>query len=269
MMGRVNVYYELYIDIFFLINLIMNFIVLSTVDVLLNRKSKMLRRLAGSIISSLISCIAVIVPFSILNSTVKYFLISLIINIFMIKWVLKTFSFLEVLKGIILLYLVSFLYGGIIIWRGIGDNSISYILQRAVCGMILVKAVNLLFKYISIKNNNIYKVKIIIGEKIFDIKGLLDTGNTLRDPYNMKPVSIMEETKIMGDAKKIKFRYIPYHSIGENNGLMEVFTADKMYIYFKGREIYIENAVIGLTDKKLSKSDLYQIILNSAICEIC
>lgn len=110
------------------------------------------------------------------------------------------------------------------------------------------------------------------------MSGLWDTGNLLTDPLTNEP-GLRGRKNIALDAceigsgekdmeEKIKFRYIPYHSVG-GSGVRPVIRIRQMEIKkIQGEQHFhwnVENPLIALCSEELSEDKTYQIILNPNI----
>ncbi|MEI3209885.1 MAG: sigma-E processing peptidase SpoIIGA [Lachnospiraceae bacterium] len=106
-----------------------------------------------------------------------------------------------------------------------------------------------------------------MGEKSCTVRALLDTGNRLNDTFTGKAVSIVDRktAEDLFDGKiPESIRYIPYHSIGRNRGVIPVVTLDKMCICGEEEE-WIELPVIGISDGEISLGKEYDMILNPEV----
>lgn len=101
------------------------------------------------------------------------------------------------------------------------------------------------------------------------LTGLIDTGNHLTEPMTGRPVSIVD----WQEAEKLeRFRHIlrekngylliPYRAVGTEKGWMMGMVIDAMYVRYKGKEIRIVHPVLAVSREKLSRDGRYQIILN-------
>ena len=115
----------------------------------------------------------------------------------------------------------------------------------------------------------------------------MDTGNSLVDPISLAPVIIAEYrllknlfnedvkqtldrmgidniTWIMSDAaeKGLPVRLIPFSSLGKDNGMLIGFVPDRAEIHDDCGVKLLNNCVIGLYDKPLSKDRSYGALLN-------
>ncbi|MDI9413040.1 MAG: sigma-E processing peptidase SpoIIGA [Bacillota bacterium] len=107
--------------------------------------------------------------------------------------------------------------------------------------------------------SRIYQIplEILIGEHRIKLKSLIDTGNSLKDPLNQKPVIIVEQQAVSKflppllnetissleenalctiedlaslDEWQKRIRLIPYNSIGKKNGMLIGFRPDAVLI---------------------------------------
>ena len=88
------------------------------------------------------------------------------------------------------------------------------------------------------------------------LHGIVDTGNQLTDKYTGKPVNVMDKSYFenvlyqINDYGRLKYHFIPYRTIGNNEGIIEVITSDYMYISGKDETKAYKGALIGLSDRK-------------------
>jgi len=106
------------------------------------------------------------------------------------------------------------------------------------------------------------------GEEILSGKGLVDTGNHLKDPFSGQPVSVGEKqflSKLIEKNPPV-YRYIPYHSIGNKNGMIPAFQAS--YIEIKQEDGWhrIEKPWIAINNEIISADGEYELILQPDIC---
>ena len=111
---------------------------------------------------------------------------------------------------------------------------------------------------------------VLRGRKIY-IKGFVDTGNVLQDPLFHRPVCIAQKDSFLevlheiNDCTKVKYHVIPFRSLGCDSGMLEVITADTMYICYGKKEIQVEDALIGLTAQTLSSDGEYEFLVNAQL----
>jgi stage II sporulation protein GA (sporulation sigma-E factor processing peptidase) len=96
-------------------------------------------------------------------------------------------------------------------------------------------------------------------------KGLLDTGNKLREKTSGKQVTVVEKEvlKQFADVHIDKIYIIPYRSIGKENGVIYGIRVDELVITHEKFEKVTSDAIIGIYDGKLSGNNRYNAILHS------
>ena len=114
------------------------------------------------------------------------------------------------------------------------------------------------------KNNisNIYLVDLFINKKSYKLRGYLDTGNTLIDPYKKRGVILLNLNKIkVSDDKVI---YVPYKTI-TSSGLLKCYKIDKVII--NKREF--NNILIGDVNNKFQLENSDCILPNMLKEDLC
>ena len=104
-----------------------------------------------------------------------------------------------------------------------------------------------------------YEVDLYINNKTIKLIGLLDSGNTLCDPYFNKPILILNNNfKINSN----KFCLVPFNTIN-SKGIMKCYFIDKIFIKNIGT---INNCLVGISPEKFTISGV-DIILHKDILE--
>lgn len=262
-------YYELYLDVLFLENLLADYLLLSLLNGILKCATGRLRRLFGAIIGSLGICGLYL--FSIEGTWAGKLFIYVIFSTVMVRIGLHIRGWRECGKVVVLLYICSFFLGGIFQWiqRQItlplypfaGFTLISYWILSACMKWLMTLRERI---------GNVYETVVGFQGRTLRVKGLLDTGNQLRDPVFQKPVSILTEQmkqELCGDKEPL-YQMIPFHSLGKPNGLMPAFFADYLCIRRRdGREKRIERPLLGVTKEPLSSQKEYDMILHPDLLE--
>lgn len=257
-------YYELYLDVLFLENLLADYLLLTLLKGILKSSVGRVRRLIGAAVGSLGICGLYL--FSMEGTWAGKLLIYVIFSTVMVRIGLDTQNWRECGRAVILLYICSFLLGGIFQWVQsqlrfslypfAGFTLISYWLLSACMRWLMVLREHF---------GNVYEVVVGFHGETVRVKGLLDTGNQLRDPIFQKPVSILTEhvkQKLCGSEEPL-YQMIPFHSLGEPKGLMPAFFADYLCIRrADGREKRIERPLLGVTKEPLSSGKEYDMILH-------
>ena len=255
-------YYELYVDVLFLVNFLMDYLLLLLARKMLKCTATHGNVCLGAALGSLLTCIIVVLPIP--YAFLKFILFHMFVNTFMIRVGLKIKNMKSFVKAYVLLYIGGFLLGGVMqaVNQYIRVGSLFFAI--AVGGYFVVSK---LWDFIaSVQKINQYhcKVDLYLGEKKCQVEGIIDTGNGLRDPISKQPVSILDKTaarQFFGEEKMSRVRYIPYHSIGKKEGLLLAVKIDRMCIYGEN-ECWVEEPLIGVSEETISAEGEYQLILN-------
>lgn len=258
-------YYELYIDAFFLVNFTMDYILLSLVRRMLSCPATHGSILAGAALGALCTCIITVIPG--INVFVKFILFHGVLNILMIKTGLRIGWNKTFLRAYILLYISGFLMGGIMeyLHQYIRVGSLFFVL--AIAGYSVSLGIWKLLTYIAERKVRHCRVRLSKDGREYEAEALVDTGNRLRDPMTGKPVSILSQETARIFAADVYDEdavsgcwYIPYHTIGNAEGMMQAFSLDYMCV-FTDTMLRIEKPVIAICEEYMTADD-YEMILN-------
>lgn len=111
------------------------------------------------------------------------------------------------------------------------------------------------------------KVRITWEKQTLEVKGIVDTGNSLQEPLGGGPVSILEQkaaAALLPDGWETRrgFYLIPYRSIGRKNGWMRAFRADEMQVVTAEGTVTIRKPILAISGDELSRDGSYRIILH-------
>jgi stage II sporulation protein GA (sporulation sigma-E factor processing peptidase) len=133
------------------------------------------------------------------------------------------------------------------------------------------------------------RLMISFDKKAIELYALVDTGNSLHDPLTDMPVVVVEFTAIKGllpedikcifennlddDLNRItaaisssdwfsRFRLIPFTSLGKENGMLIGFRPDFIEIANEEEKIGVQDVIVGIYNRALSKNEQYKALLN-------
>ena len=269
-------YYELYIDLFFFENFMMDSILLLFVRSVFGKKSFTIRTFTAGVIAAVFSCVVIVIR---MPEAVKCFCNYCIIPVVMIWLGVKISNIVQLFEGILLLYFTAICLGGIMqLFRPyMGIVSVMYVSALMGC-FILKMSWNLLTREGNLQKR-CCQVVLYDETKKWDIRAMIDTGNMLQDPVGQKPVHIISKKmaeKIYGTEMveelleyslsneneekwmQKKLHYIPCQTI-QGTHLLPVVTMEKMEIIQKSIiEIQMPQIGIGI----MEETD-YQMIVNA------
>lgn len=258
-------YYELYIDVLFLVNFMMDYLLLLLVRKMLRCTATHGNIFLGAVLGSFLTCIVVILPIP--YAFFKFVLFHMVVNTFMIRAGLKIKKMREFAKAYIMLYAGGFLLGGVLeaLQQYVRVGSLFFAI--AIGGYHIVSKLWDFMASVGRINQYRCRVDLYLGEKQCQVTGIIDTGNGLRDPVSYQPVSILDKTvarQFLGDVKMSQVRYVPYHSIGKKEGVLMALTIDRMCVH-KEKACWIREPLIGVSEEMISAKGEYQMILNPNI----
>ena len=251
--------YVIYPDVLFLVNFLLDFIVLRGMRRLLNKSVGMLRSITGAALGATYSCLMLMLPSGYYG--IKVFCTYVIIAQVMLLITFGKCNLKESVRRFVLLYTITYLLSGIL-------NGLYYVfgvvnVMLTLCTFMILRGCVEVCIYYRNRRNQFYDVVIELGNNKISIRAFLDTGNSLRDPVSGKTVSIIEDVYMNKLIKNInistKYRYIPFHSIGKERGALDGIEADCMHV--DGR--IIDKPILAVYTGKLSVSGEYNMLLNN------
>ena len=255
-------YYELYIDVLFLENLVLDYLLLRLVRQILGCSATQLRMCMAAGIGSLSFCI--LCWFSLLW-TVPGMLVSYVgISMLMVKLGFGIRGIGPLLRAVGMLYVCSLLLGGILTWLEEMFWPGKWPLWLlAVPGLLLLElAVRWIF-FVRRQRAYLCQVTLFYGGVCRTLTGLWDTGNQLYDPLHQKPVSLVEKRALEPEVSREELLFpISYHSVGNKDGMLKALIADYLTVKLNGRTCLVERPVLALVEEALSSDGSYTLILN-------
>lgn len=279
----------------------MNFFILYCTAKLTRTIFKYYRIIAGALLGALYVIILMYVP----ENRIMFSLpAKVILSIIIICVSFKVLNFMHLLKILSVFYLSSFLFagaalafsgfspqvgvavGGRIIY--IGDYKWSILIFSVLFIFILIKVLKNVYLLKLPVNKIIKSLKITTGDRQICLDALIDTGNSLTDPFTNYPVIIVEysavEELIPEKLKEImhsncsediikicemfaqtewanRLRLIPFNSIGKRDGFLIGFKPDKVSILKNKKEVETSKVIIAIYTDRLSQNNNYNALI--------
>lgn len=281
--------YVIYIDVFFLVNFIMDFLLLKASSCYIKPRATNVRCLLGGAVGSLITCVSILWVF---DNMILHMLISYIFTVvIMVMITYGKATFTQVVRRVGALYLVTVTTGGIMniiydytyfgymlhgMFSAVYDNPLNIIILISIAGVSYV-IMTIVIKLVSRKGKHYQYVRVVLSVKgrTVDVKGLIDSGNSLMDPYYRKPIHVVTYSVVQKvlegvDIHKEKYRLVPFASLGKENGLLEVVEIDSIVVYGaednETKEMYRElQPAIGIYHGTLSGKNEFNILLHKDV----
>ncbi|WP_310604782.1 sigma-E processing peptidase SpoIIGA [Anaerosporobacter sp.] len=293
---------EVYIDLIFGVNLIMDYLILVFMKKLVKKNSKKRRMLLAAVLGGLGACLSIMVPMFRLGVAMMLFGVVLAGCMLRIAFHYKTMKAL--IKDILVYYAITFLLGGIMNYLYYYTSAGYYITEFirilpskalgfgyllaffAVAGsfIYLIKKF-----YLQMKGTRelFYNVELVFGEKKIICRGFLDTGNHLREPISRKPVIVADvegikeilpeeltqyAKELTGDMEQknienyaVRIKWIPYHAVGTEEGILPGIVFDEVNIFNEDTIVHNPNITVAIYRGKLTVDDSYHIILHEEL----
>lgn len=278
-------HYELYIDVFFVENMLMDYFLLRLSNRLMKCSATHLRSLAAAAAGASLACISIIFlrKYLLLNTI----LVSVAITIFMVRFGCKIKDKKRFLQGFLCLYLSALLYGAVwkLLLRFIGAVWLKGLVLWGTAAYGLTTFLLWLFELLKKKASRTWKVVLYQKGACKEVKGLYDTGNGLWDATCRKPVSVISYSLIkelfslemqkeleafctcrQGEMPErlaeIHPHYIPFQSVGCQGGFLPAVILDYIYLENGNTSRVVTHPVIAIDRERSSSPRSYQMILN-------
>lgn len=262
----------IYVDVLFIINFFITFLLLRVTSVLSKRNFSVIRAVVASAFGGLYSLI-------ILADNISPVLLTLSKPVAAVVFLLIAFKFYRVRQFVISLFVflfANFVFLGII--AGIYflsrsdmiviHNSIVYfdISARSLLGCaffayifscVIVRLYNR-----ALSKKEIYTITVEYNSKSVTLFAFADTGNNLTEPFSNAPVIIADREKISQLSRGAKTRIIPISTVNSQS-LLTAFKPDRVTVKASGFSEVIDNVYIAMSDDIKEKS--FSAIINPKI----
>ncbi|MDD2972813.1 MAG: sigma-E processing peptidase SpoIIGA [Lachnospiraceae bacterium] len=265
-------YYEVYIDAVFVVNLFLNLLSLQILCKVLKCTATHTRLFAGAITGAFCQCILILLGIG--SIWIKFFTTCFAVGMLMIHIGLRikklhfllVYTIVMLMINMILAGGVEFIRHGIIYFFPQSQNIVEIIGIFYVMGWTLLGALGRARSH----QTSLYRVILSENGICREVQALMDTGNGLRDPIYGRPVSIIESSvveQMQPYEEQPGFCVIPYHSIGKKSGMMQGFLLQDVCIIGNMKEKNVHQLMVGIYQGKLSSDNQYQMILHPKLLE--
>ncbi|MCT1576361.1 sigma-E processing peptidase SpoIIGA [Oceanobacillus kimchii] len=295
----------IYLDAVWMLNFLIDLMLLMLVKLLARDSVNMLRLLFGALIASFIVPITIFYPESFINGASGKLLYSVLIIFSAFGWK----GTYQTLKLCLLFYFVSFAIGG-------GLTAIHFMLSSPVSmtanGMITFNKgfgdpISWLFIFIGfpiiwyftkrrmdehageqIKYDQMCEVSLTLNHKIRQTTGYIDSGNQLIDPLTKRPVIIcdrpflsewftenewfqLENAKNNLEMDEIpkrwqdKIQIIPYQGVDGGSSMMIGIRPERVIVNYNDQQLLATNVIIGIQFGNLVRDNSYHCLLHPQI----
>ena len=255
-----------YLDVLFLFNFAVDFLLLKLTSVISNSKTKMLRIIIAASVGGIYACIIYFTELGAFSVLAKVFGALICTALCFENKTARAF-----IKRAVLLLIVTFSFGGGFygLYSFFGDgkrldyeNGVPYLEIPPLLFITLFAVLYGLIKisyFIYAKRNAVTKeIKTIIfqiNNETFETKALIDTGNNLCEPFSGRQVLLVQNPRLekMIREEKEKVYIIPYKSIGKSSDiLLGLKTERAEAIGSDNRRIDLSGIIVAPTSMQLS-----------------
>lgn len=284
-------YFEIFLDVLFLRNLLMDYLLLMAVNRLLGKRGGWFRSLMGSLLGAMGVCLWILIPAG--SGTGSAILVQAVLSTIMVRVGCHTRTRRELLGGLLLLWAASVMAAGI--WQLL----LPYVAGRGFWKFLVLGAagVGLPLAGIQVYHRkkgraaHIYHVTLYANGKCKGVEGLYDTGNGLWDNTVGKPVSIVEpgvlqdlfsqdemkgmkalqrgayEQELPEGLQHCRPHYIPFSTVGRKKGLLLALTLDSLLIEGSRKTVEVKQPVVALSMEGESFFGEFGMILNPSLMD--
>ena len=278
-------YYELYIDVFFVENLVMDYFLLRTAARLMRCSATRPGCLAAAAAGAAVSCLTVV--FFRKSPLLNTVLGSVAVTALMVRFGCKIKDKKRFLQGFVCLYLAAFLFGALyrLLIRFAGTEGARFSLLWGAGAYGAVTILLRLYGALKKQTGKYWKVVLCSGKSRKEVKGLYDTGNGLWDATYRRPVSVIRYSLIKdlfsGEVQReleafcswkeperpellalLHPHFVSFSGVGAEGGVLPALVLDAMYLENGNTSRVIPQPVIAIDREHGSSPRSYQMILN-------
>ena len=266
--------YQIYIDVYFAMNLGMNILILWLEKHIFRIQVSRFRIILAGIIGAVWSCLWIICPVYLF----RWFGILTIAGIGpgMVLAAFgrcKRYTYLGRLAGF---YLITVVLGGLLdlVKRMLPDNLIHNRFYAILGWIFLVMAAvwlvrgcfSLLMEQ-KRRQPHLYQAVLHYQGRTREVTALLDTGNRLREPYGGKPVHVITYEACKSICEKATgVLYVPFTSVGADSGVLPAICMDRIEVFQNGERVcQLERPIVAMIRRPLSPNGEYDMLLNEEV----
>lgn len=257
---------KLYLDIFFLLNMGINFVIFMTESFFIRGCVRIPRLLGASAAGAASACLMVVT--GVHRFLPLLILLYLAASIFFVRLAFGKTTPGALVRNILLFYVAAFLLGGLLV-------QLQNVFQLPMTGVTVLLVASLLLLLLrwmlpklqrtQLKISRYYRIRLHYAGARIEGNALLDTGNGLYDPISHQPVLLGDAGFLNTLLKKEEepvMRIIPFHSVGKETGLLRAFQAESLEIASGDGWRCIDKPWVAICDKYVSADGEYEIILH-------
>ena len=268
-------YYKLYIDSVFILQMTSNLYLLSLAGKILKCTATHRRIWMGAVFGAALICIVIMVPVGTVG--IRILVSAIPVSICMLRAAFRIRHGKKLIHASLVMAGCGFFLGSVMIWI---LNRLRTILRGRVSLLIALVtgylSYQILFRMIVVmqrrKENCLRTVSVYVPElqQQVRIQALLDTGNHLTDPLNGAPVnliSVRAAEQVKSAFRPEKYHVIPFSSVGKEKGVLSAYELPELIIEERGQTVRKERVIVAICNTGIPEESIYQMILHPRLLE--
>ncbi|WP_416151830.1 sigma-E processing peptidase SpoIIGA [Salipaludibacillus sp. HK11] len=295
----------IYLDIIWLLNFCVDLLLLMLTSFVLKKRTTKLRFFLGALFASMY----IVFLFYPQVAFMTHPIMKGIYSVFILLITFRFQQFRSFVQALLMFYFVNFAVGG-------GLIGLHFFLQvdhsfiqgtfatrgnqfgSPISWLFVIVGFPFMFFYakkrfdsveaVTIRYEETMDVSIQIDDQVYDLKGFVDSGNQLTDPFSKKPVMIIDMTKVSNEFPKElfllsmakpndfqqipekfagKISLVPYRTIGSNQQFIWTVRPDKVTVYEGENAFDCSKTLVGLSNKSLGENGEYDCLLHPTMMQ--
>lgn len=268
-------YYKLYIDSVFILQMTTDLYLLSLAGQIMRRTATRRKIWLGAAVGAGMSCLFLMLPVFTVGG--RLLLGSVPVSMCMMCLTYQIHGVRSLLEASLLMAAAGFFLGGGMIWilnrlRTVmkGNGGLFLTLTAGALSYLIMKIV--LRGLMRRRESSCRTVRVYVpslGQEI-RVRALVDTGNHLSDPISGAPVSVIsgKMARCMASClSQEKFHAVPYRSVGKQRGILSAYELPELLIEEAGGTLKREHVIVAVCDTGISEDSEYQMILHPGLLE--
>ncbi len=264
-------YYEIYVDTFFVLQFFLNLYLLGLVNKMLYHVASWKRVLGGAVLGAVCSLLPFLLPIKLGYSMLWSFFLSVFC---MSLFTFRAFRAEQLFKVLEKMLVMTLLLGGVLLFllKLLPDTRGTF---WGIIGVLSLGAVSYVWVCRLMKNTrNSESICLVTLEGYrgkLQLEALIDTGNSLVEPVSGAPVAVLQEEafrELYGENIPELFRVIPYTSVGKRNGILRGYPLEHMIIEVQGVKKDCYGGYVAVCGELLMEKSNYKMILNPRMLEM-
>lgn len=268
-------YYKLYIDSFFILQMTGSLYLLSLAGRVLKCTATHGRIWLGAAVGAATTCLLVLIPAGPVG--VRMLVSAVPVSMEMLCIAYGVHHIRNLIHGSLVMAGCGFFSGSVMIWilnrlRMILNDRNSMIVTL-VSGYAAYRILRKVIESLQRKKENcIRTVSVYVPalQRRIQVQAFLDTGNHLADPVSGAPVCVVSRKlakEMQSCFRPEKYHAIPFRSVGRENGILHAYELSELVIEGQGRQVRKDHVIVAVCDTGISEESIYQMILHPRLLE--